>query len=400
MKGGTRQRKIAKKENESPVNGAHKTSRSSGLPMAMLTALILAVAFIIFWNFPNVLWSQTGERQTHTPPSAKQDTHHRKGHIKVLGNNFVGRGLKPFAEHVFGGVTDLNVTILSHWDEIPDTKYEGAYVFLDGESWGLPDRMVPWSNQIVYVGHYHGAKGRSRLVPVPFGSLFFMEAPSIDITKMMEPRHANIDRRQRLAAYLYYRCLPHREEFFRRLQQKANENSANTAEGKTREGIQLAVDALGKCTGGTGLRKQHSGGSRFHPSYYAEAVNIYSDYLFVIAFENTKLDGYVTEKIVTAFLSGAIPIYWGSPKIMEIFNPEAFIYVSGQDDFDRAIEEIFAVANDVERQRRMRTAPLLQNGAAEKFFTWHGAVRNKLNNDYLRKTLISAAREVSDKVRT
>lgn len=44
-------------------------------------------------------------------------------------------------------------------------------------------------------------------------------------------------------------------------------------------------------------------------------VSVYSQYKFVICFENSKTDGYVTEKIFNVFLSGAIPIYDGAPNI-------------------------------------------------------------------------------------
>ena len=46
---------------------------------------------------------------------------------------------------------------------------------------------------------------------------------------------------------------------------------------------------------------------------------------FVIAFENTSSTGYTTEKIINAFASGAIPIYWGNPEIKQEFNPDSFI---------------------------------------------------------------------------
>ena len=46
---------------------------------------------------------------------------------------------------------------------------------------------------------------------------------------------------------------------------------------------------------------------------------------FVIAFENTSTSGYTTEKIIGAFAAGAIPIYWGNPRIATEFNKESFI---------------------------------------------------------------------------
>ncbi|MBP7866501.1 MAG: glycosyltransferase [Acidobacteria bacterium] len=46
---------------------------------------------------------------------------------------------------------------------------------------------------------------------------------------------------------------------------------------------------------------------------------------FAIAYENSSHPGYTTEKIYEAFLAGAVPIYWGSPRVEEDFNPAAFI---------------------------------------------------------------------------
>ena len=48
-------------------------------------------------------------------------------------------------------------------------------------------------------------------------------------------------------------------------------------------------------------------------------------YKFSMAFENSSSNGYTTEKLVDAFASGGIPIYWGDPLVTNIFNPKAFI---------------------------------------------------------------------------
>merc|ERR1719248_199636 len=66
--------------------------------------------------------------------------------------------------------------------------------------------------------------------------------------------------------------------------------------------------------------------SRYVANWMDDAVDRYRDYDFVVTFENTDTDGYVTEKIVSAFLAQAIPIYWGTPRVKEMFNPEAFLY--------------------------------------------------------------------------
>lgn len=56
-----------------------------------------------------------------------------------------------------------------------------------------------------------------------------------------------------------------------------------------------------------------------------DKVEWYKGYRFAIAFENTRVPGYVSEKIMHAFAAGAVPIYWGAPDVTRYFNPRAFI---------------------------------------------------------------------------
>jgi hypothetical protein len=56
-----------------------------------------------------------------------------------------------------------------------------------------------------------------------------------------------------------------------------------------------------------------------------ELIDIYSQYKFIICFENSKTNGYITEKIFNVFLSGSIPIYDGAPNINDFINPNSFL---------------------------------------------------------------------------
>jgi hypothetical protein len=56
-----------------------------------------------------------------------------------------------------------------------------------------------------------------------------------------------------------------------------------------------------------------------------ELIQIYSQYKFIICFENSKTDGYVTEKVFNVFLSGSVPIYDGAPNIVDYIVPGSFI---------------------------------------------------------------------------
>lgn len=68
---------------------------------------------------------------------------------------------------------------------------------------------------------------------------------------------------------------------------------------------------------------------------------------FTIAGDSIRHPGFVTEKIVQPFQQHSIPIYWGSPKIDEDFNTDAFVWCKDADDLDRMLEQVrFLDTND------------------------------------------------------
>lgn len=65
---------------------------------------------------------------------------------------------------------------------------------------------------------------------------------------------------------------------------------------------------------------------------------------YTICPENFDYDGYVTEKLFQAFLSGTIPLYWGSNNKPEpeVINPKAVLFFdkSNNDEFVERIKEL------------------------------------------------------------
>ena len=57
-------------------------------------------------------------------------------------------------------------------------------------------------------------------------------------------------------------------------------------------------------------------------------LNIFNQYKFVFVCENSICDGYITEKIFNCFFARTIPIYYGSNKIKQYFNPNTFFHIS------------------------------------------------------------------------
>jgi hypothetical protein len=80
---------------------------------------------------------------------------------------------------------------------------------------------------------------------------------------------------------------------------------------------------------------------------------------FSIACENSSHPGYTTEKIVEAFAARTIPIYWGDPKIVKVFNPKAFINVMDYSSIDAVVQRVVELDNDDKAYMTMLQEPAL-----------------------------------------
>jgi hypothetical protein len=69
-------------------------------------------------------------------------------------------------------------------------------------------------------------------------------------------------------------------------------------------------------------------------------VDFCRKYRFNMAFENQTQPGYITEKILNAFYSNTIPIYWGSRTSDRDFNQKSFINCHDFQYFHEVIEYI------------------------------------------------------------
>lgn len=109
----------------------------------------------------------------------------------------------------------------------------------------------------------------------------------------------------------------------------------------------------------------------------ADKSEFLRNYKFNIAFENSASVGYTTEKILDAFTSQTIPVYWGNPNIERDFNPEAFVCVRDDNDIDRAVEEIIHLDRDDDAYLSMLAKPKISN---PKSFDWFEILVDFLTN--------------------
>jgi len=80
--------------------------------------------------------------------------------------------------------------------------------------------------------------------------------------------------------------------------------------------------------------------------YIADKIYFISAYKFTLAFENSCVDGYTTEKLIQPMYVNSLPIYWGNPRVHLDFNIESMVYVKDYNAMEEAVAEIIALDND------------------------------------------------------
>lgn len=158
-----------------------------------------------------------------------------------------------------------------------------------------------------------------------------------------------------------------------------------------------------------------------------DKINFQKQYKFIIACENQSFNGYNTEKLLEAFASGGIPIYWGDPEINKIYNQKAFINCSNYQTLDELKEKIIEIDNNDEEYLKYLKEPVFnkefdfqkQKYNLEKFLDniinkeYDNAKKIKMSKeyyiynfykpylklDYIRGKLISIKMKVKEKMK-
>jgi hypothetical protein len=107
------------------------------------------------------------------------------------------------------------------------------------------------------------------------------------------------------------------------------------------------VDSYGTLFNNTGIKLDRSG-----------KIQKTKEYKFQLAFENSEYDGYVSEKIIDAFKSDIIPIYWGGTKISNEFNPSSFIDVNSL-GLEKSLDLVSKLNNDFEMYWEYYNQPII-----------------------------------------
>ena len=115
-----------------------------------------------------------------------------------------------------------------------------------------------------------------------------------------------------------------------------------------------------------------------------ELLNIFNKYKFILCFENSYQNGYVTEKIFNCFFSGSIPIYKGAPNILDYFSESCFINANNTNTNDESVflEKIKGIATNQREYNTFITSTIINpNYNDENYKTEFSTfIHNKLYN--------------------
>jgi hypothetical protein len=133
------------------------------------------------------------------------------------------------------------------------------------------------------------------------------------------------------------------------------------------------VDSFGKFNNNIGF---------YAPGKYwsEEYINFLSQYKFIICFENSKYDTYITEKIVNAYLANSVPIYWGSSTVNTFFKQ--FIYLENENN-DTDYYDVLNKIKELDQNDELYLDFINQSVFSENAFNQQFSIdiiSNKINN--------------------
>ncbi len=100
----------------------------------------------------------------------------------------------------------------------------------------------------------------------------------------------------------------------------------------------------------SGGKYENNVGGQVSGSYNSNEMNeFYRRGKFAITMENADKPYYITEKLVNGLRAGVVPVYWGSSRVAEFFNPRRFIHLNSKptnEERAKLIERLKQMTNE------------------------------------------------------
>jgi len=321
-----------------------------------------------------------------------------EGNVEIQHGNKLSNSATPLTEDTIKGATGKDLLIVhSHQHcKVPVEEFPGPQLHINAEYYDLHpkhlgnrngaltfDYLPPGEKSFVLGLH----KDSSKSIRIPFCSMRFwylhMSGQS-ELNRIFDPLNKPKNTRENFLLYINSHYIEYREQAARALSEIGTINTAGKCQGnfeaRPAPPSDPNDDSATQCvpfddsqrpssiqpiSGQLGLDQQHNN------------MELFSQYRYALVMENADVPGYVSEKILHAFLSGTVPIYFGSRFVFEIFNPKAFIYFD-LDIPQQALSQIRFYEQNPSEYEKMLNEPILAHGqeTIEKYFSWDETVGN------------------------
>lgn len=260
--------------------------------------------------------------------------------------------------------------------------FKGLMIYCD------PERSkvlcaYPRYNTILYLGPewslpFHKSDRIGIEIAVSMAAMFLLHMNGTTLTRILE-RNPSPMKRSYFIVYANTHCLPIRENFYDALVKFFGNNSG--------------IHALGKCYGSyqkTWLGLDVGAGSNTRDAHMGTNVDFFSNFRYVIAMENMKDSnphpGYMTEKLMNAYASGAVPIYYGDRRMMRFFNNDTYIFFD-RDNINNTLLDIARLEADPSAYHKAVTSPVFRNEESmQDFLLMHNGKPTRLMK-FVQKTI-------------
>jgi hypothetical protein len=204
--------------------------------------------------------------------------------------------------------------------------HRGTKVLVTAEPWPPPERAFDYC-----ISYRESTAANLRLPPFQWA---LIDRPGLADEAARPPELEEWARRPHFCSFVYSNEAPReRAAFFRELSARR------------------FVHAPGaQCNNAPPLR-----GGRHAADFKQAKLDYERSFRFSIAFENSSLPGYTTEKLLDSLAAGTIPIYWGNPDVGDDFPDGGFIRADAFESFAGLAD--FVVELDADPGR---AAPYLQ----------------------------------------
>jgi hypothetical protein len=184
---------------------------------------------------------------------------------------------------------------------------------------------------------------------------------------MFNPQSRVKNNKKKFLSYVASNCVTFREKTFTNLSTIATVHYGGGCSG---------------LAGGNGTIQK----SRVRGSWEKNSKGAFKDYRYGLVMENKKSDGYITEKIVNAYLSGTVPIWYGTNEIFDVINERAFIFYDPENP-QPALDRIMYLEKNQTAYDEVLNEPILANGkqTIEDYFSFRddvggGKLKKRIRN--------------------